>query len=157
MINEVLASRRLHWPIADRKACLNCHEPHASSEPGLLAEPMRPLCGSCHADVLARGDESPAAHEPVAEGECGLCHQPHASQNVFLFPGGDSIELCGGCHDWQRHSSHPIGDGVIDMRNPNMRVDCSSCHRSHGTPHEHLATFDSKAELCVDCHIDYRR
>jgi predicted CXXCH cytochrome family protein len=156
-VNEAFAARRLHWPVADREACLSCHSPHASSVSGLLSEPMGPLCGSCHADVIARGERSVTEHPPVAEGDCTACHQPHASDELFLFESASSEELCGSCHDWKQHSAHPLGEGVTDLRNPNLEVDCSSCHRTHGSPHKHLANFDVRAELCTDCHESLRR
>lgn len=156
-VNEAFAARRLHWPLASEKGCLSCHNPHASREAGLLAEPMKGLCGSCHSDVLARGERSAVQHEPVSEGECTTCHRPHASEYPFLFETASTIELCGNCHDWENHSAHPLGEGVTDLRNPNLMVDCTSCHRSHGSPHKHLASFDVKAELCVDCHESFRR
>jgi predicted CXXCH cytochrome family protein len=152
-----LAANVVHWPVADSESCLNCHNPHASAEGGLLLHPEKELCESCHADVAARADRSRVQHAPVAEGACGTCHAPHGAEAQFLFASADSQELCGACHDWQGHTAHPIGDGVVDMRNPNLEVDCLSCHRSHGSPHEHLATFDIKADLCVDCHERFRR
>jgi predicted CXXCH cytochrome family protein len=156
-VNEILAARRIHWPVADQVACLNCHSPHASDVAGLLVEPLKPLCGSCHADVIERGEKSLVKHEPVTEGECTLCHSPHASDNMFLFETADNVAMCGSCHDWQMHTSHPLGGDLADQRNPNLGLDCASCHRSHGSPHKVLANFDTKMALCVDCHEDLRR
>ena len=65
-------------------------------------------------------------HEPIDDGSCTACHSPHSSDNALLLEEADLNELCGTCHDWQRHSSHPIGDEVIDPRNPNLALDCSS-------------------------------
>ena len=66
-------------------------------------------------------------------------------------------QLCSVCHDWQAHSTHPIGPEVVDMRNQNLTMDCSSCHRSHGTEFEHLSHFDPSGPLCVECHEQFGR
>ena len=68
-----------------------------------------------------------------------------------------NIELCAACHDWQKHSSHPIGEKVVDTRNKNMTMDCLSCHRSHGTEYRWMLTFKTTTDLCVQCHIKFKR
>jgi predicted CXXCH cytochrome family protein len=141
----------------DRVGCRNCHNPHASPQKALLREPTKILCGRCHADTLARQEKSLAKHPPVDEGNCVACHSPHASDNVFLLNGSNVIGLCGSCHDWKRHSSHPIGEKTTDPRNANLTLDCLSCHRSHGSPFKSFASFDTAAELCVQCHRNMGR
>ena len=94
---------------------------------------------------------------PIDDGECMSCHTPHASDRPFLFAGANQLEVCGNCHDWQQHSSHPLGDKAVDMRNPNLRVDCESCHRSHGTAFPHFAHADTKGDLCTQCHTQFTR
>ena len=95
-------------------------------------------------------------HVPVAAGECTTCHSPHSSDEEFLLA-SDTIDLCGSCHDWQSHSTHPIGEEVVDLRNSNLTLDCVSCHRSHGSDHKYLAPYDPGSELCVDCHEAFQR
>jgi predicted CXXCH cytochrome family protein len=46
---------------------------------------------------------------------------------------------------------------AVDQRNPNLRVSCTSCHRSHGTPFKYLAHGDVKGELCIQCHTQITR
>jgi predicted CXXCH cytochrome family protein len=152
-----LAKNRVHWPVIDHQACANCHVPHASAVDALLREPVKPLCAGCHPDAIARQDASLTKHPPIDEGECTLCHSPHASDVVFLLQAENEIELCGGCHDWQKHSSHPIGESVVDPRNANLSVDCGSCHRTHGSSFKHFAHDDPSAALCVGCHEQFRR
>jgi predicted CXXCH cytochrome family protein len=96
-------------------------------------------------------------HPPVLEGQCTACHSPHSSDNQFLLAGAGTIDVCATCHDWKGHSNHPIGTGVVDLRNPNLTLDCTSCHLSHGSEHEHLAPFDPRSGLCVDCHETFTR
>lgn len=157
LVNQIFASKRLHWPVADKVGCLNCHGPHATREKPLLKKPMKPLCGSCHADTIKRQENSPTKHAPIDGGECTSCHSPHGSENAFLFTASSQLEVCGACHDWKAHSAHPLGEKAIDPRNKNLAVDCESCHRAHGTPFKYFTHFDNKAELCVQCHADFRR
>lgn len=157
LILEIGSKNRVHWPVLDGRACGNCHEPHASRTPSLLSAPMKPLCGSCHQDSIARQNRSITKHPPVDDGECTSCHLPHASDATFLFASADDKEVCGVCHDWSEHTGHPIGDTAVDQRNPNLRVACLSCHRSHGTPFESFAHADVKGDLCMQCHTQIMR
>jgi len=157
MLSETFAANRVHWPAIDHEGCATCHTPHASKVDSLLHEPVKPLCSGCHPDAVERQDASLTKHPPVDEGECTLCHSPHGSNAVFLLQAESEIELCGGCHDWQTHSSHPIGESAIDPRNANLFVDCSSCHRSHGSSFKYFTHDDPSAALCVGCHEQFRR
>ena len=74
-----------------------------------------------------------------------------------MFVNTDRIELCGTCHDWQKHSTHPIGDKRKDPRNRNLTLECASCHRAHGTGAKHLVPYAKVTDLCTKCHEQYRR
>jgi predicted CXXCH cytochrome family protein len=156
-VAEAFNQARVHWPLVDKQGCINCHAPHASREDGLLKQPMLVVCGECHADTVARQERSEAEHPPIAEGECGECHAPHGSDNLFILNEASSLDLCGECHEWQTHSSHPIGEEIVDPRNENVTLECLSCHRSHGTEYKHLMYFETTDEQCVQCHLEYRR
>ena len=157
MVNDMFAKKRLHWPVAGKDGCLNCHSPHASSQPGLLKKPMLSLCGTCHADTIERQQQSLTKHEPMQKGQCTACHSPHASDNVLLFTQSSPIELCGQCHDWQKHATHPVGEKIVDKRNKNLTVQCLSCHRVHGTPYKAMIPFPTISDLCTQCHVEYKR
>ena len=96
-------------------------------------------------------------HQPIMDGECGACHQMHASNNEHLFNDKSVIDLCGTCHDWTTHSTHPIGEKAVDPRNPNLRVTCISCHRSHGTEYKKMMYTPVINDLCTQCHTQYAR
>lgn len=156
-MNELLAGKRIHWPVVDKMSCQNCHNPHASRENGLLKGTQLALCGNCHQDTIERLEKSAVKHKPAQEGNCTKCHLPHSSNNVFLLDNTSPINLCGSCHDWQRHSSHPIGEKAVDKRNRNLTMDCSSCHAPHGSEHKRFTWYDVKRDLCVQCHEQYKR
>ena len=157
MINDAFNKDRMHWPVVDGKGCINCHAPHASAEAKLMKAPMKQVCNGCHNDTVARQDRAPTKHQPIADGECSTCHSPHSSNNPFILTESSTVDLCGQCHDWQTHSTHPIGDQVVDPRNPNLILDCLSCHRSHGTEYKHFIYTETINDLCVQCHSKYRR
>jgi len=157
LIADALNKPRVHWPVLDDKGCVNCHSPHASREDFLLKAPLTEVCGECHVDTVERQARSQTKHPPVAEGKCAECHSPHSSDYVFLANAPTTIELCGKCHEWQAHSTHPIGPEIIDPRNPNVTLQCSSCHRAHGTEFEHFLYFETTDETCIQCHAELRR
>jgi predicted CXXCH cytochrome family protein len=155
--NQIFDKNRVHWPLLDKQGCLSCHNPHASAEKGLLKAPMLTLCGKCHPDTIQRQAKSLTKHEPVMKGDCASCHDPHSSDSVQLYKQASVVDLCATCHDWMKHSSHPIGDKFRDPRNKNLSVDCLSCHRSHGTEFKMMMPYATPSELCVQCHEKFRR
>jgi DmsE family decaheme c-type cytochrome len=164
MIGESLKKKRIHWPMLDRDGCLNCHSPHATKHEKLVKGPALEVCGACHADTVklqALSKQNPKNDklcEPVKKGECAVCHLPHGGDGVLMFKAETSMEWCGECHAWQAHSSHPIGEKVIDPRNKNLTLDCLSCHRGCGTANNPMMLeFTTTYDLCVSCHVERRR
>jgi predicted CXXCH cytochrome family protein len=156
-LGAMLESNRLHQPVLEGRACLTCHGPHASKQKGLLRGSMISVCGSCHQDTIQRNERAPEKHEPVDQGQCTACHNPHGASGALLFAKPDRVEMCQECHDWLKHSSHPIGQKAVDPRNKNLRVECLSCHRAHGTASKKLLLSEKQSELCTKCHESYRR
>jgi predicted CXXCH cytochrome family protein len=157
MVNKIFGSQLIHWAVVGGKGCLACHDPHASRTPKLLKGSLLTVCGSCHSDTIKRQELSPTKHQPIQQGDCVACHNPHASANPFLEKEPSVIELCGNCHEWMKHATHPIGDNYNDKRNANLTLNCLSCHRAHGTEYEKMIPFPSVSNLCVQCHEDLRR
>jgi len=179
MMNDTFSKSRIHWPVVSKEGCLSCHEAHASTQKKLLIGNVVSLCGKCHSDTMekrdkyaemdkkekaslaaAKGkpqDKGDIAHKPVSEGDCLACHKAHASDSVFLMANPSQTELCGTCHEWLKHSSHPLGEKIIDSRNKNLTLQCLSCHKSHGTGYTHLNPFPTVTELCVQCHKKFKR
>jgi predicted CXXCH cytochrome family protein len=156
-VNSMLAKKQLHWPLADRTGCANCHSPHASKHGKLVKSETPELCGNCHADTLQRIGGVAAKHAPVEGGSCAACHSPHGSDTVNLLGQASIVQTCTTCHDYSTHSAHPIGDKAVDPRNRNLRVDCLSCHRGHGTPFKYMLLTETNVELCTRCHTNVVR
>ncbi len=157
MVDDALGKNQLHWPFFTKSGCLNCHTPHASKETRLLSAPMMKVCGRCHSDTITRQEKSVTKHEPIRDGNCTACHSPHASDSLMLFNQPSVIDLCGSCHEWQKHTTHPIGPKFIDPRNKNNTVVCLSCHRAHGTEYKTMIPFPTITELCIQCHKEFKR
>ena len=115
------------------------------------------LCRTCHSDTVERLATTVVKHAPVAEGTCAACHSPHASDAVHLTTQPTLDEVCATCHDYQKHSAHPIGEKAVDPRNKNLRVNCLSCHKGHGTPFKRMLLAETTSELCTRCHKKYAR
>ncbi|RII25759.1 MAG: cytochrome C [Geobacter sp.] len=156
-VNSMFAKNMVHWPILSKEGCLSCHNPHASKHNGLMKGDLITTCGRCHHDTIRRQEKSQTKHEPIKDGKCVVCHDPHASDNPYMFKKATIIDQCATCHDWQKHSTHPLGEKVRDPRNKNVSVQCLSCHRSHGTEYKHFIPFPSTSELCVQCHEQFKR
>ena len=152
----MFAKNRVHRPVL-KGDCLACHNPHASTLPKLVKGNLVEVCGQCHSDTIKRQEHSPTQHDPVRGGDCAACHDPHSSDSVLMFADPDTVNLCGKCHDWQRHATHPIGDKVKDPRNANLTVACLSCHRAHGTDYKHLIPYATTTDLCTKCHEKFKR
>ena len=98
-----------------------------------------------------------AKHAPVDGGMCTTCHSPHGASGTFLIDQPSVNELCTTCHDYAQHSQHPIGEKAVDPRNKNLRVDCLSCHKGHGTEFKRMLLAATNLELCTQCHKKYGR
>jgi DmsE family decaheme c-type cytochrome len=157
MVATVMAKQRLHWPVASGKGCVSCHNPHASNHDKLIKVETQDLCRSCHPDTLQRIAAIESKHVPVESGMCVSCHSPHSSQGAYLIDQPSVMKLCGQCHDYQSHSAHPLGDKAVDPRNKNLRVDCLSCHKAHGTPFAKMLLAETNIELCTRCHKKFVR
>jgi predicted CXXCH cytochrome family protein len=157
MVTATLAKARLHWPVADKTGCINCHNPHASRQDKLLKADTATLCGTCHSDAIKAIKAVSVKHAPVDGGMCTTCHSPHGASGAFLLDQPSVNELCTACHDYSTHSAHPIGEKAVDPRNKNLRVDCLSCHKAHGTEFKHLLLAATNLELCTQCHKQFGR
>ncbi|HEX9306798.1 MAG TPA: cytochrome c3 family protein [Anaeromyxobacter sp.] len=156
-VNAMMAQGRVHRPLVEGQGCLTCHNPHATTQRKLVKANLVAVCGTCHADTIGRQQRSPTPHAPVRDGDCGKCHDPHGGSAALMLRKADPIELCGTCHDWQKHSTHPVGAKYKDPRNPNLTLQCLSCHRAHGTEYKHLMPYAATTDLCTKCHEKFKR
>jgi DmsE family decaheme c-type cytochrome len=126
-----------HHPVVDgQMTCADCHNPHGSVAPFLLAAAtVNDTCYGCHDEK--RGPML-WEHPPVQE-DCSLCHTPHGSIQASLLRQRPPY-LCQNCHDSTLHNSQPfsgasIPGGAAPSRMAVLRA-CLNCHSQvHGSNH----------------------
>ncbi len=76
--------------------CTDCHNPHASAEPGLPKTDAVSICLSCHSE---QADEMKKAHlhQPAFVQGCATCHEGHGGNNDHLL-WAQGNALCLECH-----------------------------------------------------------
>jgi predicted CXXCH cytochrome family protein len=109
----------------------------------LVEKDVRKLCVTCHTDVEAGAKAAKHSHAPV-EGECTVCHSPHASRQEKLvkLPAGG---VCLSCHPEMGAGKGEFGHGIIDD------YGCQACHEPHGGSNPKLLRVVG-ASLCLGCH-----
>jgi len=165
IISDAFKKKRVHGPLVDKTGCQNCHNPHGGREKKLLNDTQSKVCGQCHEDTVKlqewsiNNPKNKNLCQPVKTGDCVACHSPHAADNALLMGQKNiSVDLCGKCHEWQSHSTHPIGEKAIDQRNKNLTVECLSCHLGCGTGNKPwMMPYETTYDLCTQCHIERRR
>jgi predicted CXXCH cytochrome family protein len=136
--------------LGDERSCLNCHNPHASSQDVLLAGTQQSMCTGCHfkgEEYEGKTRESLLTHKGM---DCTNCHRPHGSPNEHYFV-RPVVELCADCHERAHRSTHPIGPEVIDPRT-GVQVTCASCHQLHGADFDPYLPLSPEMDLCIQCH-----
>jgi len=142
-------------PLADGKmGCSDCHNPHGSTGPKLLAKnSVNETCYTCHAE---RRGPFLWEHGPVTD-DCSNCHTPHGSNNAPLLK-ARAPWLCQECHSGdhaaQVNSGANLQGGKLTTANGNNPLAnaasraqmagraCLSCHvLVHGSNHPAGAKF----------------
>ncbi|MBW6521740.1 MAG: hypothetical protein K0A99_12160 [Desulfoarculaceae bacterium] len=101
-------------------------------------------CTDCHDDK----QNTQYAHNPVAEGECTVCHEPEPVHLEEGGPGGMKTDrtasACYQCHDNMAAGStvHPALE---------IEGECIQCHNPHGSSVEKLLV-KPLISLCQECH-----
>ncbi|MCH7917276.1 MAG: hypothetical protein IIC50_04745 [Planctomycetes bacterium] len=143
------ASAELTWYVHEPvRQCERCHgdqiERQFSREVGLVAD-VPQLCYECHQEIAVHRHW---VHEPVAEGDCLWCHEPHRSlhEHLLLEP---APGLCYQCHD-----SRAIEE--IDYHDlPGYRR-CTDCHTGHSSDIKFLLIAASAGGKTSFDHEDYK-
>jgi predicted CXXCH cytochrome family protein len=131
------------------KSCAQCHNPHASDQSSLLKAPQEKMCASCHFDHENSPDDVDMTTHTGTD--CSECHLPHGANNSRYLKAGGGPELCTECHSREGHTSHPVGEAVVDPRTEEA-VTCLSCHKLHGAGFEKYLPLDPGRELGIQCH-----
>jgi predicted CXXCH cytochrome family protein len=135
---------RFQHPPFESRSCEMCHSPAKDGKVVLTQPDAKSLCVTCH-DDKAKQIESAKIPHPGAAGDCTDCHSPHASNEPGL-PKTDGVSICIGCHT-------DIGDlGKKPVHHqPVFGQGCGTCHTPHGGDIDHLLRAKGNA-LCLECH-----
>jgi len=136
-----------HHPVPEHKmACIDCHEPHGSTQEFLVKEStIKAMCTRCHMEY-----QGPFVfeHADVTE-NCSNCHQAHGAPNAPLLTAGQPF-LCLQCHSGHHGRGSQSVQGTLSTRDMKAAFysRCTDCHSSiHGTdiPSSHgRGTFISR-------------
>ena len=147
-------------------SCLSCHDSQAEPKYG-LKYPVPELCYKCHLEQKQKRSGKKSYHAPYITNKCGICHNPHASENPCRLDKPIWL-LCVSCHPDQgdgrhvtapyfwgsRHRKHPT-HGVPDPSNKGHELTCASCHDPHASDSPMFITkYGTRSfDLCMKCHM----
>ena len=162
MGKSALHSRKyLHGPTIVG-GCTLCHDPHGGDKRYFLwAEGSLELCITCHSDkenLVKKDDRLPYVHDVIPRRGCVICHDPHASDNLFVLKMPIN-QLCVSCHSKIADNSqgHPVYRHPVtapkERRRPGRELSCTSCHDPHGSTHTFMLIEEPlEGVLCRVCH-----
>jgi predicted CXXCH cytochrome family protein len=160
----------VHGALKDTVSCMNCHNPHSSAEKRLLINGTNDLCLRCHDKTIVNDSmrirnisqtlsRAKSIHQPVEQGGCVNCHNPHFSEKRALLIGNfpseqyikastDNLELCFMCHDTDllekatTEAGTNFRDGTKNLHFVHLSGDkgrnCTMCHDVHGAANDRL-------------------
>ena len=128
-----------HPPYAKRD-CTVCHESQFSNR---MRGQRGEICFTCHTVLHTNFVAAKVKHQPVDEGDCTSCHNPHVSANTKLLQ-KTVPALCLYCHDNFLEKAKFQHDVVED---------CAGCHKPHQASEPGLLAKNI-LKLCGDCHED---
>jgi len=158
-------SRSKHAGLYLEKGCATCHSAHSSPYNKLLTNKELDLCLTCHSGKNTVTSKAPKdislelkqtfLHEPLAQGQCAVCHDPHGSKfyKLLIAPYPDAIyatyepeiyDLCFTCHDKElltnqtTSSATSFRNGAQNLHYlhatiPRKGRTCRTCHQSHAS------------------------
>lgn len=101
------------------------------------------LCQECHPKIKDLTLKA-RVHQPIKDGRCTECHNPHASKHATLLSDVGS-ELCYNCHDKKRGFMGAV------IHRPVEEGNCLACHNAHSSDIKGLLKKPG-GEGCFSCH-----
>jgi len=140
-----LMAKFQHPPFAD-KSCEMCHAPAKDGKVVLTQTDTKALCVTCHDEQAKKIDTAKVPHPGAQASECLDCHNPHASAQPGL-PKTDAVNICLSCHT----DIAELGKKKVHHQ-PVFLQGCATCHEGHGSDNQHLLRASSVNKLCLECH-----
>lgn len=142
--SDLIGKNFKHAPAVDD--CSTCHTMNKGKHPDdngkefdLVAK-MPELCGNCH-DLTIK--DSKSAHQPVKDGDCMVCHNPHSSNIKGILNSNDGRSICSMCHDMEEKNKI--------VHNPVKNENCTVCHSTHYSKYPKLLKAKEN-DNCLGCH-----
>ena len=144
-----------HHPIPEGKmACSDCHNPHGSFGPKLLAKrSTNDTCFTCHAEKRGPFVHN---HAPVVE-DCANCHNPHGTVADSMLKTRPPF-LCQQCHDAANHLAQVPGvAGVVDPNGlasgaPNLGILTNGNNPLTAGRNTMNSIGETQGRACLNCH-----
>ncbi len=138
---EILNHKVMHGPV--QSDCGACHVGTGDPKDHKFSYivPKAELCVRCH--VLPH---ETSMHQPVKEGKCMECHNPHGSEHAKVLVADPQKDLCMKCHK-QDFSKSKFVHGPVAIGA------CVVCHKPHSSAQPKLLIQDAKS-LCLNCHSE---
>jgi len=136
-----------HFEVA--VACLSCHtNPHTPLDINLEGEGQKPVCKTCHPEIIEEIDTHKTKHTGFS---CSYCHEEHRKRPNCLdchdtHRDGQTFENCVTCHQAHQPLTLAYSSKVVN-------VDCGACHPDIRTELESGSTKHATLQ-CVFCHAD---
>ena len=146
--HATIASKAVVHP-AVGMGCSSCHEavsqphPQKSVKTFKLIQELPGLCATCHTPFGTKK----YVHDPVKNGMCTSCHDPHSSAQpkLLLSPANEICQTC-----------HPDKTDFKNVHGPTSAGDCLACHDPHESDNP-AHTVKPGAELCFTCHMEMQK
>ncbi len=100
------------------------------------------VCFKCHTKAHF---EKKNVHQPLRDGKCGACHNPHVAKYKGLLQ-QQGAQLCFACHT---AAAKDFAKGVVHA--PVRKGECLACHDAHSSNSSALMRKDLAA-TCLECH-----
>lgn len=162
---QALKAMHKHSAVFEDRACLNCHQPHASPHDRLIVDDGVGACLDCHNKPIKVSEthivksvaevrtEHFNLHGPIKDQTCTGCHIPHGAElpnllkapyvDAFYQPFSvDSYALCFMCHNKQM---------VLDEETSTMTMFRDGARNLH---YVHVTKPDN-GRTCIACHNNH--
>ncbi len=145
----ITTDKYLHAPAANWLCATSCHtgengrfnRKYKDESKYLYPDPIAPNCFSCHKKFKKKFYNESYRHEPVDDGRCNRCHDPHGSNISNKFLRKKVWDLCTTCHTDKKKRGHVVRTfsgkphptkGVKDPTSKKgEELSCISCHNPH--------------------------
>ncbi len=101
--------------------CTDCHNPHASGQPGLPKTDAVNICLGCHTEIAELAKKK-VHHQPAFEQSCSICHTPHGGNNEHLLRVSSPNALCLECHGPEARPTPVANEPLVTIFNGQVKL-----------------------------------